>query len=125
MKMIRIIIVVIVIGGVYYLTQKPAQPTTQPPVTEQLPTAQPQAQAEANTIAISNFAFVPATLTIKQGTKVAWTNNDSTPHTIKSSMFNSTNLNQGDTFGFTFTTKGTFDYSCGIHPSMTGKIIVE
>lgn len=92
---------------------------------QQSTTQQPQTAAEANTVTIQNFAFNPGTLTVKQGTKVTWTNQDSATHKIKSATFNSGDLHQGDTFAFTFNTKGSFDYSCAIHPSMTGKIVVE
>jgi plastocyanin len=76
-------------------------------------------------INIQNFAFNPASLTISKGTTVTWTNNDSAPHQIKSTTFNSSPLSQGQTFSFTFNDVGTFNYSCAIHPSMLGKIIVQ
>jgi plastocyanin len=76
-------------------------------------------------VTIKNFAFSPSALTIKKGTTVTWTNEDSVPHTIKSDTFNSGTLNTGNKFQFTFSSTGTFDYSCGIHPQMSGKIIVE
>jgi len=79
----------------------------------------------ANTVNIQNFSFNPVVLTIKKGTTVTWTNNDSATHQIKSDTFNSSGLTNGQTFSFTFTNVGSFDYSCAIHPSMTGKIVVE
>jgi plastocyanin len=79
----------------------------------------------SNAVNIQNFAFSPATLTVKKGTAVTWTNSDSAPHQIKSDTFNSGQLSKGQSFSFTFNDTGTFDYSCSIHPSMTGKIIVE
>ena len=79
----------------------------------------------SNSINIQNFAFSPATLTVKKGTTVTWTNNDSAPHQIKSATFNSGQLGNGQSFSFAFDTAGTFDYSCAIHPSMLGKIIVQ
>ncbi|HAR99921.1 MAG: Blue (Type 1) copper domain protein [Candidatus Moranbacteria bacterium GW2011_GWC2_37_73] len=78
-----------------------------------------------NTITIQNFAFSPATITVKKGTTVTWTNNDSAPHQINSATFNSNLFNKGQTFSFTFNEVGTFDYFCAIHPSMIGKVIVE
>ncbi|MDD5396458.1 MAG: cupredoxin domain-containing protein [Candidatus Moranbacteria bacterium] len=78
-----------------------------------------------NAVNIQNFAFSPATLTVKKGATVTWTNNDSAPHQIKSATFNSSVLSKGQSFSFTFNSVGTFDYSCAIHPMMTGKIIVE
>jgi plastocyanin len=109
-----LVLLAIVIGGWFFFMQKqsPSQP-------------QPQMKVEANAVTIQNFAFNPATLTVKQGTKVTWTNQDTMIHKIKSATFNSPDLNQGDKFEFTFDNPGSFDYSCSIHPSMTGKIVVE
>ena len=78
-----------------------------------------------NSVSISNFAFVPATLTIKVGTTVVWTNNDSASHNIKAVDFNSSLLAKGQTYEFKFDKAGSYDYSCGVHPTMTGKIIVQ
>ncbi|HBH46707.1 MAG TPA: plastocyanin [Candidatus Jacksonbacteria bacterium] len=90
------------------------------------PTPTPAPSSETTTaISIQNFAFDPATLTVKAGTTVVWTNDDQAPHRIKSTAFNSENLNTGDTYSFKFETAGTFDYICSLHPSMQGKIIVE
>lgn len=86
---------------------------------------QQPAVANATAINIQNFAFNPGTLTVKKGATVTWTNNDSAPHQIKSATFNSSQLSNGQSFSFTFNETGTFDYSCAIHPSMLGKIIVE
>jgi plastocyanin len=89
------------------------------------PAGSVQPAADANSVSIQGFAFNPGTLTVKTGATVTWTNNDSVIHTIKSDTFHSGNIAKGDTFQFTFTSPGTFNYSCGIHPSMTGKIVVE
>lgn len=88
------------------------------------PTTSTVSPISGNAISIQNFAFSPAILTVKKGTTVTWTNNDSAPHALKSNTFNSNMLSKGQQFSFTFDTIGSFDYSCSIHPSMTGKIIV-
>lgn len=80
---------------------------------------------QANAISIEGFAFKPAALTVKVGETVTWTNNDSAEHNIKSADFNSPNLATGSTYAFKFEKAGTYDYSCGIHPAMMGRIIVE
>lgn len=80
---------------------------------------------EANAIIIQNFAFTPATLSVKKGATVTWTNKDSAPHQIKSTAFNSSIMSNGQSFSFTFNEAGTFAYICSIHPSMAGKIVVE
>jgi plastocyanin len=76
-------------------------------------------------VSIKNFAFNPKPLNIKVGTTVTWTNNDPMAHQIKSATFNSSPLSNGQTFSFTFSTAGTYNYSCAIHPSMLGKIVVS
>ena len=81
----------------------------------------------SNIITIQNFAFSPATTTVKVGTKVTWTNQDSTTHHVVSDTgaFDSGNLNNGQSYSFTFTKAGSYPYHCSIHPSMTGTIIVK
>jgi plastocyanin len=90
-------------------------------------TQQESSSGNANTITIKNLAFDPSTLTVKVGTNVTWTNEDSMSHTVTSDdgLFASGSLGNGQTFIYMFNTTGTYDYHCSIHPSMTGKIIVE
>lgn len=76
-------------------------------------------------VKISNFSFQPQELAIKAGTTVQWVNEDSVMHQIKSDSFNSNPLSKSQSFGFQFNSTGTFNYSCLIHPSMSGKITVE
>jgi hypothetical protein len=76
-------------------------------------------------VAILNFAFAPQNVTIAAGTTVRWTNQDSYPHTATSpGNFDSGNLNQGQSWQYTFNTPGTYNYFCALHPTMTGTIIV-
>ena len=89
-----------------------------------------RAQTAAPTVAISidNFTFKPQTLTVKAGTTVTWTNKDDIPHGIASAsgaFAKSKALDTDDSFSFTFTTAGTFDYFCSLHPHMVGKVIVK
>lgn len=125
--LIGVILVIVIVGGLFYFLRKGYQPSQTPSATQtqQLAAAQPQTEVAADTVTIQNFAFNPDTLTVSVGTKVTWINQDAVTHKIKSDTFNSADLSQGDKFEFTFNTKGTFDYSCSIHPSMTGKIVVE
>ena len=101
--------------------QTPAQASPQTPA--QVPAQ--VAPAVASVVSIQNFAFNPSSLPVKKGATVTWTNNDSVPHQIKSTTFNSNLLSNGQTYSFTFNDVGTFDYSCAVHPSMVGKIIVS
>jgi len=76
---------------------------------------------------IDNFTFAPAELTVKAGTTVTWHNEDDIPHTVASSsrLFKSKALDTDDSFSFTFTAPGTYEYFCSLHPRMTGSVVVE
>ena len=85
-----------------------------------------QALADDPTIQIANFTFDPPTLTIKAGTTVTWVNADDIPHLVseKDGKFRSSALDTDEKFSQTFSTAGTVEYFCAIHPHMTGKIVV-
>jgi plastocyanin len=87
------------------------------------------ASADQHQIVIDNFTFKPATLTVPVGTKVTWVNHDDVPHTATSTanppVFNSRTLDSDEQFSFVFTTPGTYEYFCAVHPKMTGRITVQ
>ena len=89
--------------------------------------AQDATKKDANEITIDNFTFTPKELTIAVGTTVKWVNHDDIPHTIveKKTTFRSKALDTDDSYSFTFTSAGTFDYFCGLHPHMVGQVIVK
>src|SRR6266581_2703253 len=103
-------------------TTTASTPTTAPTAT---PTSAPT--TTGNSVSIANFAFSPTSLTVKVGTKVSWTNNDTVTHTVTANKgaFNSGPLTPGSTFSFTFTKAGTYSYHCNIHPSMMATIVVQ
>ena len=76
-------------------------------------------------VRISGFAFNPSNLTVSVGATVKWVNDDSAPHSITSENFKSGTLSNGDSYEFRFATPGIYDYSCSIHPSMKGTILVK
>jgi plastocyanin len=85
-----------------------------------------QAPVSANAVAIQNFAFAPATITVKVGTTVTWTNSDQDAHTVTAQdrSFTSAPLNPGDSYRYTFTKSGSYAYLCTIHPFMTATVVV-
>ena len=89
--------------------------------------AQDATKKDANEITIDNFTFTPKELTVPVGTTVTWLNHDDIPHTIveKKTTFRSKALDTDDSYSFTFTSAGTFDYFCGLHPHMVGQVIVK
>jgi amicyanin len=79
-------------------------------------------------VKIDNFSFAPATLTVTAGATVTWVNQDDVPHNIVSSegkTLKSPVLDTDQKFSYTFDQPGTYAYFCGIHPRMTGKVIVQ
>lgn len=80
-----------------------------------------------NEVTIQGMAFSPQTLTVPVNTTVKWTNNDGISHTVTSdtALFDSGTISSGDTYSFKFTSTGTFNYHCKIHPGMTATIIVQ
>ncbi len=78
-------------------------------------------------VKIDNFSFTPATLTVKVGTQITWTNGDDIPHTVVSDeqAFKSKVLDTDEKFSFTASKAGTYSYFCSIHPKMRGKLVVE
>jgi plastocyanin len=78
--------------------------------------------------------FVPPVLNTSKGATVTWTNEDSALHTVVSRAhaagssfpeFDSEYIGPNDTFKYTFSTAGTFDYYCVLHPFMKGKVVVR
>lgn len=77
--------------------------------------------------------YDPEDIDISVGTTILWENADNTMHTATSGSpdsgadgaFDSDILSAGDTFEFTFTDAGTYDYYCILHPWMIGTVNVE
>jgi amicyanin len=84
--------------------------------------------AASISVSIEHYAFAPGTLEVHVGDTVTWTNKDSAPHTVTGTSgpekLDSPTLEKGDTWSFTFTKPGTYEYYCAIHPDMVGKIVV-
>ncbi len=119
-------------------TSAMAEPTEEPTVTpEPTPTTvveptEPAPTPEPVQVAMVNVTFEPREITVKPGTTVIWTNEDSFAHTITagtreqpSGLFDSGSVEGGGTFSFTFEETGTYEYFCSFHPGMDGVIIVE
>jgi plastocyanin len=78
------------------------------------------------TVGIDNFAFTPAEITVKAGTKVVFVNHDDIPHNVVAQeiKLHSKALDTDDSFSFVFDKPGEVVYFCGLHPMMKGKITV-
>ncbi len=78
---------------------------------------------------IKGIAF-PATISVKPGGTVTWTNHDTVSHTVTSDTgqaqsFDSNTIAPNGTFSVTFAKAGTYRYHCNIHASMHGTVVVS
>jgi plastocyanin len=80
-----------------------------------------------NEVWIQGMSFNPATITVSAGTTITWTNKDGGAHTVTSdaALFDSGSIGSGSSISFSFGSAGTYSYHCAIHPSMTGKVVVN
>lgn len=116
----------LIIGAFILLTPKNAQQTTDSNSTS--PSSETTQQAD-NEVIIKNFEFSPSKLRIKAGTTVTWTNQDGAKHDITpdnpSDAFKASKLlARGESYSFTFTEAGTYEYHCSPHPYMKATIEV-
>jgi plastocyanin len=78
-------------------------------------------------VVMTGFTYDPATVTIGVGETVTWVNEDAARHDViaDNGEFASDLFGQGQSFSFTFRAAGSYPYHCGVHPGMTGTVIVQ
>jgi plastocyanin len=105
--------------------------------------SKPASTAKGTQISLSQLMFMPATTTIKVGTTLTWTNDESISHTVTSGaatgvdksttlrsgekpdgLFDKKLPKKGDSFSYTFKKAGTFPYYCDIHKGMNATVVV-
>ena len=128
-KIIALIILAIIIVGAIVLVathQSSKSPTTQPMTSTSTKTT--NSAVATDSITIQSYAFTPANITVKQGTTVTWTNKDQVAHTVTETDGktgpSSGDINQNQSYSFTFNQAGTFKYDCSIHTYMVGTVTV-
>ncbi len=100
---------------------------THTPPSPKTPAAGTVVAPASNAVSITNAGFQSNAVTVKVGTTVTWTNNDSAAHTVTSDttgVFDSGPINQGATFTFTFSQAGTFTYHSTSDSGWTGTVTV-
>lgn len=118
---VLLVLLIIVIG---YILLRPAPKTTTGPSTS-TSTVAPAA------VSISAAGFSPATVSIRKGQAVTWTNTDNNPHGVTSSAtgaasFKSSSLAQNDTYSYIFSTSGTYTYHDSLNPTtLSGTVVVK
>ncbi len=105
------------------VVEKPQEPTI----------ADVSIPAGAGMISDGQIYFDPEDITVQSGTTVVWTSNDNAVHTVTSGtpddgpdgLFDSGMFSAGEKFEYTFSSQGTTDYYCIVHPWMVGTVTVE
>jgi len=104
------------------------------PSTSKMPTPSPTSgiiihESQVFTVKIENFAFSPASLTVKQGDVVVFKNMDATIHTATAlnGAFDSGTIGTGQqwTLATANLAPGTYAFHCSIHQSMQGTLVVQ
>jgi plastocyanin len=92
----------------------------------------PSSSGSVVKVVMKNIQYSPKTITVKKGTTVEWTNDDSLNHDVTKASgpgpaFTSGtgNIGSGGTYKQTFNVAGTIQYHCTVHPGMTGTIVVK
>jgi amicyanin len=151
--LIAVIAVIVVAGAVaaivllaksnksYTNNSNPSPATTSPTATQNssdmnMPESSEQAQqpssapaSQTDKVTIQDYSFTPAKITVKKGTTVTWTNQDSIQHNVmpdnpSDAFKEGPLLSKGESYSFTFNTAGTYTYHCSPHPFMKGTVEV-
>lgn len=84
--------------------------------------------AQGHQVPIDRYAYRPGELTVRVGETVTWTNQDQAPHDVVTTagpaVLRSPLLAQGQSWSFTFTLPGAYDYYCSVHPDMRARVTV-
>lgn len=81
-----------------------------------------------DSVAIANFVFGPDRLEVPKGTYVRWTNTDGSPHQVAvggPAGVRSDVMLPGQAAFMKFDAPGSYEYICGLHPGMKGRIDVK
>ncbi|MFD0764111.1 plastocyanin/azurin family copper-binding protein [Mucilaginibacter lutimaris] len=120
--------VAVIVMGIAACSKSGSDPAPSTPNTPTNPNNPSNPATGGASVTISGFAFSPASVTIKAGEAVKWTNSDAAPHTATdvNGSFDSGTLNQSATYSHIFATAGTYTYKCIIHSTMaTATVVVQ
>jgi plastocyanin len=90
-------------------------------------TAADRSRPRTHTVTIEGMRFQPDALTVSRGDTIVWINRDLVPHTAtsKAGRFDSKTIQVDKSWKHTMRTKGTFAYTCTLHPTMKGTLRVR
>jgi plastocyanin len=85
-------------------------------------------QAGPGVVSITNFLFGPETVTVAANTPITWFNTDGSPHQVTiqgAKVQRSGVILKGQSTQLSVAEPGSYNYICGLHPQMKGKIEVK
>lgn len=87
----------------------------------------PAAAGADRDVRIGDFDYAPATVTIRVGDTVTWTNRDPVEHTATATngSFDTGLIAPDGSARIRFTRAGTYAYLCTPHPDMRGTVVVR
>ena len=143
---LSLVVVVVVVGAIVWVKKSDTSPSISPSVSVSpkvsltatpkpgqtflgTPIPKPSATPTKHSVAIQDFVFSPASLTVKKGDIITFTNKDSASHTVTSltSAFNSGTLSKNESFALNtaILAPGSYEYKCNFHSSMRGTLVVQ
>ena len=83
-------------------------------------------QSTLHKIDIKGFKFIPASLEVRPGDRIRWTNRDSAPHdaTADDRGWRTEVLRRGNSGEVTVTADMDTNYFCSIHPNMRARLTI-
>ena len=124
---ITITIIVIVAGLNYFADESVVE--TEPAVNADviMPTKVSRPGCEE-----TDRCYIPSEITVEKGSTVTWINEDSAFHSVTSgfydaptALFDSGHMDPFESFSYTFSESGAYDYHCTLHPWMEAQVTVE
>ncbi len=114
-------------------SQPSSAPVSQPAASDAAPSEPAGAtvcaestEAATAEVTIAGSSFGPDPIQARVGETISWTNRDQVPHSaVIGSACRTSTLRNGETGSLAFTEAGTYEYVCGIHPSMTGTVEIS
>ena len=83
----------------------------------------------------NEYGFVPATISVKVGQPIVWTNKGTMPHIVASDPYPTDdalpsfdakqNIIPGASYRYVFTKSGTYTYHDNLHPTLLGTVFVK
>ncbi|MFL6699723.1 MAG: cupredoxin family copper-binding protein [Vitreoscilla sp.] len=87
----------------------------------------PSPAAPVQAVVIDNMQFTPASLQVRRGERIVWTNKDLVPHTVtaRDGSFDSHAIAPGASWRLVASHAGAVDYACLYHPAMVAHLVVR